>query len=127
MEKTMCKILLSINPEYSSQILQGIKKYEFRRQIAKRKVDEILIYSTSPEMKVVGSVKVNSVIKNTPQLLWEETKDYAGICKEKFFTYFKGKENAFAYKLGDVTIFNPPQSLVDYDIKVAPQSFVYLD
>ena len=84
----MCKILLSINPEYSSQILQGLKKYEYRRQIAKRKVDEILIYSTSPEMKVVGSVKVNSIIKNTPQLLWEETKDYAGICKEKFFTYF---------------------------------------
>lgn len=123
----MCKILLSINPEYSLQILQGTKKYEFRRQIPKRQVDEILIYSTSPEMKIVGSVKVNSIIKNTPQLLWEETKEYAGICKEKFFTYFIGKENAFAYKLGEVTIFDPPQRLLDFDIKVAPQSFIYLD
>lgn len=122
----MCKILLSINPEYSSQILQGRKKYEFRRQVAKRKVDEILIYSTSPEMKIVGSVKVKSVIKNTPEKLWEETKDFAGISKEKFFSYFDGKNSAFAYKLGDVIKFNPPQKLIDYNIKVAPQSFIYL-
>lgn len=123
----MCKILLSINPEYSSQILQGTKKYEFRRQIAKRQVDEIVIYSTFPEMKVVGSVKVNAVIQNTPEKLWEETKDFAGISKENFFSYFEGKNNAFAYKLGDVIEFNPPQRLVDYDVKVAPQSFIYLN
>ena len=58
----MCRILLSINPEYSSKIMQGIKKYEFRRQIAKRNVDEIIIYSTFPQMKVIGSVKVKGVI-----------------------------------------------------------------
>ena len=49
----MCTILLSIKPEYTNRILEGSKKYEFRRSVAKRKVDRILIYSTAPEMKVV--------------------------------------------------------------------------
>lgn len=122
----MCKILLSINPEYSSKILQGTKKYEYRRQIAKRAVDEILIYSTAPDMKIIGSVKVRSVIKGTPAELWKKTEKYSGICREKFFSYFEGKETAFAYKLGEVQSYNPPRNLTDYNIKTAPQSFVYL-
>lgn len=63
----MCTILLSIHPEYVRQILAGTKKFEFRRSVAKRNVDRILIYSTSPEMKVVGSVSVLGVLKDTPQ------------------------------------------------------------
>lgn len=88
----MCKILLSINPEYSSQILQGTKKYEYRRQIAKRAVDEILIYSTAPDMKIIGSVKVHSVIKGTPAKLWEKTEKYSGICRKSFFRILKEKK-----------------------------------
>lgn len=122
----MCKILLSIKPEYSQQILQGTKKYEFRRQIAKRTVDEILIYSTSPEMKVIGSVEVIEVISAQPSELWQKTKDVAGINKEKFMNYFFGKKLAHAYKLGKIQNFNPPKSLSDYGVKTAPQSFVYI-
>lgn len=122
----MCKILLSINPEYSSKILNGTKKFEYRRQIAKKIVDEIIIYSTSPEMKIVGSVKVMGVIKGTPAELWEKTEKYAGICRENYFSYFEGKETAYAYKLDDVNLFSPPKSLEDYNIKTAPQSFIYL-
>ena len=122
----MCRILLSINPEYSSKIMQGIKKYEFRRQIAKRNVDEIIIYSTFPQMKVIGSVKVKGVISENPTSLWNKTKENAGICKEKYFSYFSEKKVAHAYILGEVESFFPPKNLSDYGIKAAPQSFVYL-
>ncbi|MBR6125336.1 ASCH domain-containing protein, partial [Candidatus Saccharibacteria bacterium] len=61
----MCTILLSIKPEYTSRILEGSKKYEFRRSVAKRKVDRILIYSTAPEMKVVAMVEVIGVMKDS--------------------------------------------------------------
>ena len=122
----MCTILLSINPEYSERILQGVKKYEYRRQIAKKNVDEILIYSTTPEMKVVGSVEVTGVLAKSPETLWNETKSEAGICREKFFQYFNGKEIAYAYQLGAVCQFNPPKTLSDYQIITAPQSFMYL-
>lgn len=43
-----------------------------------------------------------------------------------FIKNFEGKETAFAYKLGEVQSFNPPRNLTDYNIKTAPQSFVYL-
>lgn len=122
----MCRILLSINPEYSSKIMQGIKKYEFRRQIAKKNVDEILVYSTFPQMKVLGSVKVKGIISESPINLWNKTKESAGIFEEKYFNYFSNKDIAHAYVLGEVETFLPPKDLSDYGLKTAPQSFVYL-
>ena len=32
----MCKILISINPEYVNEILSGRKKYEYRKVKAKK-------------------------------------------------------------------------------------------
>ena len=122
----MCRILLSINPEYSAKILEGIKKYEYRRQIAKRDVDEILIYSTAPEMRIIGSVKVKEVLSESPLDLWNKTCHNSGICKEKYMAYFSGKERAYAYRLGEITPFNPPKKLSDFGIKTAPQSFMYI-
>ena len=87
----MCKILLSINPEYSSQILQGTKKYEYRRQIAKRAVDEILIYSTAPDMKIIGSVKVHSV-KEHRQNFGKKLKNIPGYAEKSFFRILKEKK-----------------------------------
>ena len=58
LELVLSTILLSIKPEYVHRILDCSKKYEFRRSVAKRKVDRILIYSTAPEMKVVAMVEV---------------------------------------------------------------------
>ena len=69
----MKAVLLSIKPEFSRKIFEGSKKYEFRRSVAKRKVDRILIYSTAPEMKVVAMVEVLGVLKDSPKKLWEKT------------------------------------------------------
>ncbi|MCA6069746.1 MAG: hypothetical protein LE180_01275 [Endomicrobium sp.] len=37
----MCKILLSIKPEYVEKIFNNIKRYEYRRILAKNNVDLI--------------------------------------------------------------------------------------
>lgn len=123
----MCTILLSIKPEYTNRILAGTKKFEFRRQVAKRHVDRILIYSTAPEMKVVASVAVLGVLKETPQDLWQKTKEFSGISHDKYMEYFSKKEFAYAYQLGEVKKFKKPKSLADYGITTAPQSFAYID
>jgi predicted transcriptional regulator len=67
------------------------------------------------------------VINKTPRELWEETKDQSGITKEFFGKYFKGREFAYAYKLGAVTKFSEEKTLADYGCKNAPQSFVYVN
>lgn len=95
--------------------------------MAKRHVDRILIYSTSPEMKVVGSVSVLGVLKDTPKKLWQKTKDFSGISHGKYMEYFSKREFAYAYQLGEVKKFNKAKNLSDYGISAAPQSFVYVE
>ena len=52
----MCKLLMSINPEHVDNILAGTKKFEFRKTKCKEKIESIVIYSTSPIMRVVADV-----------------------------------------------------------------------
>lgn len=122
----MCKILLSINPEYVEKILNGEKKYEFRTRIAKRKVDSILIYCTSPVKKVLAEVSVKSVLMETPEDLWSLTNEFSGVDKNFYDEYFSERDLAYAYELDVITRFDSPRSLSDFGCIVAPQSFVYI-
>lgn len=122
----MESILLSINPEYADKILAGSKKYEFRKKLANKTVDKIMIYSTAPIMKVVGEVEVLKTISSSPSALWEFTKKSAGITRDKFRKYFKGCKVAYAYELGKVIQYNPPKELGEFNVDLPPQSFIYL-
>ena len=120
----MCKILMPINPEYVDEILSGNKKYEYRKVKAKKdKVNKIVIYATYPIMKVV----VEGIIEASPEKLWEQTKEYSGITKDFYSKYYKNKENAIAYKLGNIKVYDKPKKLCDIGINYVPQSFIYLD
>ena len=124
----MCKILMPINPEYVDQILSGRKKYEYRKIKAKRNnIDKMIIYSTSPIMRVVAEVDIEDIIEDAPDILWELTKKNSGITKDFYNKYFKNKDSAVAYKLGNVTIYDKPKKLEDIGINYVPQSFVYMD
>lgn len=122
----MCKLLMSINPQHVDNILDGTKKFEFRKTKCKEKIDSIIIYSTSPIMRVVAEVEVKDVIEDTPQAVWSKTKTAAGIDKLFFDRYYKGRSTAVAYVLGNVNKFSTPKFLADYGVKFAPQSYVYV-
>lgn len=40
--------------------------------------------------------------------------------------YFKNREVAYAYKLGKIKVYKEPKSLIDFGVRYAPQSFVYV-
>jgi predicted transcriptional regulator len=122
----MDAILLSIKPEYVNRILDGSKKYEFRKRLANKSINKILIYSTSPVMKIVGEVQVIDTVSASISELWEETKEESGIALDKFRSYFQGCKTAYAYQLGKVKKYDRPKELVEFNIKRAPQSFMYL-
>lgn len=122
----MQNILISINPEYAEKILNGTKKYEYRKIKCKKNIDKIIIYSTFPVMKVVGEAKVEEILEDTPENIWNKTKKYSGVNKDFYKKYFNNKEKAIAYKLKDVKKYNVPKDLFSYGIKNAPQSFVYI-
>ena len=77
-------------------------------------------------MKVVGEVEVVKTISSSPSALWEHTKKFAGISRDKFRKYFKGCKVAYAYELGKVKPYNCPKDLSEFKINQPPQSFIYL-
>lgn len=123
----MCAILLSINPNHVENILNGTKKYEFRKKPCKRHVDKILIYSTNPIMRVVGEAEVEDVLIDAPEIIWKKTEKKSGIDKTFFDQYYENREQAVAYKLKNVKKYREPKELKDYGISSAPQSFQYIE
>ena len=122
----MSQMLLSINPEHVENILQGSKRFEFRKVRCKSDVENIIIYSTSPVMRVVGEAEVLGIIEDDPDSVWDLTFQYAGISKSFFDSYFKGKKTAIAYQLGKVIEYENSKPLSDFGINYAPQSFIYI-
>lgn len=123
----MCRILLSIKPEYVDKILTGAKKFEYRKTRCTRPVKTIVIYSTHPTRRIIGEATVQCILEGDKDTVWEQTKKEGGISKQFFDAYFKGRQTAVAYKLGPVKKYDNPMKLQDLGLKSAPQSFVYLD
>ena len=123
----MCAILLSINPNPVENILNGTKRYEFRKKACKRHVDKILIYSTNPIMRVVGEAEVEDVLIDNPEMIWKKTEEKSGIDKAFFDQYYEDRDQAVAYKLKNVIKYSEPKELKEYGISSAPQSFQYIE
>ena len=118
--------LFSIRPEYVEQIFNGTKKFEYRKQTSRFPISKILIYETTPIMKIVGEAEVEEVLVDTPEMIWEKTKEYSGINKKFYDQYFRKRDTAVAYHLKNVIKYDIPKELSDFGIKRAPQSFCYL-
>ena len=120
---------MSIKPEFVDRIVSGEKKYEFRRVLYKRDdISRIVVYASSPVCRIVGEIEVASLITDTPENLWQKTKDKAGISEQFFFAYFSGRDKANAI---EVKAFHPYKEQVKlkdkYPSLVPPQSFCYIE
>lgn len=122
----MRRILISINPVHVENIINGKKKYEFRKIAAKQDISSIIIYETTPIKRIVAEAEILDVMMLPPEQLWQETKQAAGISKMFFDDYFQGRQIAYAYKLGKITVYKEPKKLSEFGVKSAPQSFVYV-
>jgi predicted transcriptional regulator len=121
-------VLLSIKPIFMHKIFQGIKQYEFRRSIFKnRDVVTVIVYASSPICKVVGEFEIKDILELEKELLWHNTKDYSGITKEYFDSYFRDRNIGYAIKIGKTRLYSTPLELSkDFNVKRPPQSFMYV-
>lgn len=126
MERIMCRVLLSINPEYVEKIFSGEKEFEFRKNRCKSDANKMVIYCTSPVMKVIGEVDIVEIIEDTPAAVWRKTMKKAGVSKDFYDSYYSGRSKSVAYKLANVKKYKKPRTLSSFGVSVAPQSFVYL-
>lgn len=121
------KVLLSIKPEFAEKIFSGEKGFEFRKTIFSRDVSCIVLYVTAPVGKIVGEFTVLNILEDTPSSLWQQTHAQAGISKQFFFTYFKGRKKAFAIEIGNPHRYEKAIDPYSFGKKfVPPQSFRYL-
>ena len=122
------EILLSIKPVYADSILSGEKKYEFRKTRISDSVKGMLLYASAPEQRIVGYVEIDKIMAESPSKMWDITKGYGGISREKFRAYFKGKKTAYALKIKKVYKFdksiNPKDIFEDF---IPPQSYMYVE
>jgi predicted transcriptional regulator len=121
-------VLLSIKPKYADLILAGSKRVEFRRSWAAQNVSKIVLYSSSPIQKIVGTVEVDEVVVASPASLWRTCVEMGGgLTREELRAYFAGKSQGVAVLLGNVVNFvkhvEPLDVLGNF---VPPQSFRYL-
>lgn len=124
----MKAVLLSIKPEFAHKIFDGTKKYEFRKQIFKDfSVKKVIVYSSSPEQKVIGEFTIDDILNDTPSSLWLQTRDYSGISQAFYEEYFRGRKNAYAIKVASTKLYEQEKNLSDFDILYPPQSFAYVE
>ncbi|GHV23774.1 hypothetical protein FACS189494_11960 [Spirochaetia bacterium] len=120
-------VLLSIKPEFAFKIFDGTKKYEFRKSIFKRNdIKKVLVYATFPIQQVIGEFEIVQILNDDTETVWNITKQFAGITKQFYDEYFADKDKAFAIQVGTVKKYVQPKLLSDFDLIVAPQSFVYI-
>ncbi|WP_102504711.1 ASCH domain-containing protein [Salinivibrio kushneri] len=123
------KALLSIKPEFVEKIFSREKLFEYRKAVFKRPdVKSVVIYSTMPVGKIVGEFLVGDILAKSPEDLWEETKNDAGIDKQFFDSYFNNREIAYAIEIAELYQYETPIDPYETDSSfTAPQSFKYLD
>ncbi|MFN3734602.1 ASCH domain-containing protein [Comamonas testosteroni] len=122
------KVILSIKPAFAEKILDGTKRFEFRKcGFTVRGVETVVIYATKPIGKVVGEFSIAEVHKGEPARIWEKTKDHAGINKHFFDEYYEDRHTAYAIAVGTVTKYEEPMELESLGAGITPpQSYRYL-
>lgn len=119
-------IILAIKPEFAEKTYKGEKLFEFRRRPAKEHVDRILLYESAPISAVTGEVRCVGKLTCPLEELWCKTKDFAGIEKNFFLSYFHGMETGNAYMLAKPVKYKAPIPLEKFGINHPPMDYMYL-
>jgi predicted transcriptional regulator len=125
-------LFLSVKPIFANRILSGAKTVELRRvRPCVTPGNVVLIYSTSPEMALLGSAEVAEVLSGTPPDVWGQVKEHAGVSRAEYDDYFSGANAAIGIRLRAVRRFAQPITLQDLRKRWPwlrpPQSYRYVD
>ncbi len=122
------KVLLSLNPKYWDEITAHRKKYEFRKRVwSNIDIKEVIVYSTTPVKKIVGSFTIGQIHKGHPKDLWKRFNEVAGIDEAGFFTYFLNSNIGFAIEISSFKECKPADPKRFIPEFRAPESFRYID
>lgn len=123
---------MSIRPRFASAILDGTKTVELRRRrVAVPPGAFVVLYASAPEMALVGTVRVTTVITADPGHLWENVATRAGITRREYDQYAAGADALSALLLDAPSRLLAPVPLTTLRRAcpsfTVPQSYRYLN
>lgn len=108
-------------------ILNGKKRYEFRRVIFKlQSVTGVVLYASSPIRRVVGEFEIDGILSLGVAELWARTKEHSGIDRDSYESYFAGRRMGYAIKIKNVKRYPEYKEIREFNIRHTPQSFTYI-
>ncbi len=114
-------IYISINPEPTSKIVQGIKNHEFRNYIPKKDFKFLYVYVTAPQSQLKYVIEIGDIVKYPEKL---ESDGDGNL------DFNIGKKSKYAYPIIKVYELTYPISLKELKNKfgfVPPQAFSYAE
>ena len=125
-------LFLSVRPVFANRILSGAKTIELRRvRPHVTPGNTVLIYSTSPEMALLGSAQVAGILHGAPRDVWAKVEKDAGVSRAEYDEYFSGATTAIGIRLCAVQRLAAPIPLQELRERWPwlrpPQSYRYVD
>lgn len=127
-------ILLSIQPRIVKEIIDGEKKFEFRKKfpdLADSNISrKVIIYCSSPIMQIIGSFVVKQQFHADFDVLMNQVNADMSY-RIRISNYFEDKSSCYAMEISQLKIYETPLPLnylrIKYPGFCPGQSYRYLD
>lgn len=124
-------LLISVKPRYARAILEGRKTVEVRRRFPEVPPGTtVVLYSSSPERAVLGTVRLKQTSTVPSDRVWEMHSDAIDIAEDALGEYLDGADDSTLLEVEDPQTWARPVSLAALRTLLGlepPQSFRYLD
>ncbi len=124
-------LLLSVRPRFAQALLAGTKTVEIRRRFPDIPAGmTVVIYSSSPEKAVLGTMVAEELIRSTAADIWRDFSGAIGIQKSELTEYLEGATECSVLKLSEPKAWANPVPLDELrrTLHIEPaQSFRYLN
>jgi predicted transcriptional regulator len=123
-------LFLSIKPRFARAILEGRKTVEVRRKFPTVTAGTVVVlYSSSPERAILGTVRLKQAIRLHPSKVWRTYADHIDIEEDALAEYLAGADSSTVLEVEDPETWTRPVTLTALRKLLGvepPQSFRYL-
>ena len=124
-------LLLSVRPRFAHALLNGTTTVEVRRRFPEVPAGTaIVIYSSSPEKAMLGTLRIQRFTRTTADEFWRLHSASAGIDRAELSSYLDGTSHCSALEVENPQPWARPVTLEELrlELNLEPaQSFRYLD
>ncbi|APH45461.1 hypothetical protein BMW26_11240 [Microbacterium sp. 1.5R] len=124
-------LFISIKPRYARAILEGRKTVEVRRRFPTVPPGTtVVLYSSSPERAIVGTVRLKHTSRMAPDRVWALHSEAIDIAEEALGQYLEGADASTLLEVEDPRPWVRPVPLEVLRALLGvepPQSFRYLN